>query len=95
MITGGSDGMGKSVAIQLAKKGANIVIVARTIAKLEAAIKEISVCNVSISSAWLARCLMLNLGLSYQSQSAIPPHKLRPHGPFFRVRNYKKSHGME
>ena len=36
--------MGKSVAIQLAKKGANIMIVARGVEKLEAALKEISVC---------------------------------------------------
>ena len=45
IITGGSDGMGKSVAIQLAKKGANILIVARNVEKLQAALKEISVCH--------------------------------------------------
>ncbi|KAL6718126.1 hypothetical protein ACLMJK_004213 [Lecanora helva] len=42
LLTGGSDGMGRSIAIQLAKKGANILIVARTVEKLEAALKEIS-----------------------------------------------------
>lgn len=35
IITGGSDGMGKAVACQLAEKGANVVIVARTVKKLE------------------------------------------------------------
>ncbi|KAL2006141.1 hypothetical protein VTN00DRAFT_9795 [Thermoascus crustaceus] len=35
LISGGSDGMGKAVAIQLAEKGANVVIVARTVKKLE------------------------------------------------------------
>ena len=37
--------MGKSVAVQLAKQGANILIVARNVEKLEAALREISVCN--------------------------------------------------
>lgn len=35
LLTGGSDGMGRSVAIKLAEKGANIVIVARNLKKLE------------------------------------------------------------
>ncbi|KAM5432438.1 3-dehydrosphinganine reductase [Microsporum ferrugineum] len=41
LITGGSEGMGRSVAIELAKKRANIVIVSRTVSKLEAALKDI------------------------------------------------------
>ncbi|KZP06015.1 3-ketodihydrosphingosine reductase tsc-10 [Athelia psychrophila] len=41
LITGASEGMGKSVAIQLAQKGADIIIVARNIPKLEAALAEI------------------------------------------------------
>ena len=43
IVTGGSQGMGKAVATMLAKKGANILIVARTVQKLEAALKDISV----------------------------------------------------
>jgi 3-dehydrosphinganine reductase len=35
--------MGKSVAIQLAQKGANLMIVSRSIEKLEAALLEIKV----------------------------------------------------
>lgn len=35
--------MGKSLAKQLAKKGANVVIVARDVKKLEAALEEIKV----------------------------------------------------
>ncbi|KAJ2906224.1 3-ketosphinganine reductase [Zalerion maritima] len=38
LITGGSDGMGLSVSRQLAAKGANIIIVARNVGKLEEAI---------------------------------------------------------
>jgi 3-dehydrosphinganine reductase len=43
LITGGSAGLGKSLAIKLAKVGANITILARDAKKLEAAKKEIEV----------------------------------------------------
>jgi short-subunit dehydrogenase len=43
LITGASEGMGKSVAKQLAQKGANILIVARNVGKLEEALSEIKV----------------------------------------------------
>ncbi|KAI9924800.1 3-dehydrosphinganine reductase [Aspergillus wentii] len=39
VITGGSDGMGKAVACQLSEKGANVVIVARTLKKLQVSIE--------------------------------------------------------
>lgn len=42
-ITGGSTGLGKSLAIELAKAGADICIVARRVTELEAAVKEIKV----------------------------------------------------
>ncbi|KAJ9201272.1 hypothetical protein DTO164E3_3579 [Paecilomyces variotii] len=41
VVTGGSDGMGRAVAIQLAQKGANVVIVSRTVKKLENALDSI------------------------------------------------------
>ncbi|KAJ6145416.1 hypothetical protein N7470_009311 [Penicillium chermesinum] len=41
IITGGSDGMGRAVAGQLAGKGAHVVVVARTAAKLEATVEEL------------------------------------------------------
>ncbi|KAL3427910.1 short-chain dehydrogenase [Phlyctema vagabunda] len=41
LLTGASEGMGKCVAVQLSKKGANIIIVSRGIPKLEAALAEI------------------------------------------------------
>lgn len=43
MITGGSSGMGLSVGQQLARKGANVVIIARGQEKLLHAIEEIRV----------------------------------------------------
>ncbi|KAJ5578030.1 uncharacterized protein N7459_006994 [Penicillium hispanicum] len=41
VITGGSEGMGRAVAVQMASKGANVVIVARTVSKLEATVEEL------------------------------------------------------
>ncbi|CAG9768201.1 unnamed protein product [Ceutorhynchus assimilis] len=41
VITGGSSGIGKAVAVLAARKGANVTIIARNIEKLEAAKKEI------------------------------------------------------
>ncbi|KAL4755035.1 3-ketodihydrosphingosine reductase tsc10 [Aspergillus terricola var. indicus] len=49
VITGGSEGMGKAVACQLAQKGANIVIVARTLQKLEEAIEAIKCSATNVS----------------------------------------------
>jgi hypothetical protein len=43
VITGGSEGMGKAVACQLAEKGANVVIVARTLQKLQESMEAIRV----------------------------------------------------
>ncbi|KAL8695684.1 MAG: hypothetical protein Q9201_007985 [Fulgogasparrea decipioides] len=42
LVTGGSQGMGRSVARLLAQKGANIVIVARNIQRLEEALEYVS-----------------------------------------------------
>ncbi|KAI5287672.1 3-dehydrosphinganine reductase [Ascosphaera aggregata] len=41
VITGGSDGLGKSIAVQLSQKGANVIIVARNKQKLAQALEEI------------------------------------------------------
>lgn len=41
LITGGSDGMGLSVARQLAAKGANLILVARNVGKLEEAVAQL------------------------------------------------------
>ncbi|CAG8426919.1 unnamed protein product [Penicillium salamii] len=40
VLTGGSDGMGKAVAIQLSAKGANVIVVARTVTKLQTTVDE-------------------------------------------------------
>lgn len=43
LLTGASEGMGRSVAKQLAAKGANVVIVSRNVGKLEEALAEVKV----------------------------------------------------
>ena len=43
LITGGSQGLGESMAICLAKKGADIVIVSRSEEKLKAALRKVEV----------------------------------------------------
>lgn len=47
LLTGASEGMGKSVAKQLAAKGANIIIASRSVGKLEEALAEIRVSSYS------------------------------------------------
>ena len=42
MITGASDGIGKAISLELAKKGFKLVLVSRTKEKLEKVVKEIS-----------------------------------------------------
>lgn len=44
-VTGGSQGLGLSLAILLANKGANVTIVARNVQKLEVAVQEIDARN--------------------------------------------------
>ncbi|QSZ35792.1 hypothetical protein DSL72_006914 [Monilinia vaccinii-corymbosi] len=50
LLTGASEGMGKAVAIELAKKGANVIIVARNVGKLEKAMGEIKASALSPSA---------------------------------------------
>lgn len=52
LITGASQGMGKAVSIQLSAKGANVVLVARDVGKLKAALEEVKVCIASPAQSW-------------------------------------------
>lgn len=45
-MTGGSSGIGKAVAIEAARLGANVTIIARDVQKLEVARKEVVECCV-------------------------------------------------
>jgi short-subunit dehydrogenase len=48
VITGGSDGMGKAVALELSSKGAHVVVVARTVSKLQTTVDEMKVRHPSM-----------------------------------------------
>lgn len=50
VITGGSEGMGRAVALELSAKGANVVVVARTVSKLVTAVNEMKVRHSSLLS---------------------------------------------
>ena len=41
LLTGASEGMGRAAAIQLAAKGANLILVARNVGRLEEALAEV------------------------------------------------------
>ncbi|MFA5309916.1 MAG: SDR family oxidoreductase [Dehalococcoidales bacterium] len=53
VVTGSSGGIGKSVAIELAKEGANIVLASRNVPNLEAVKKEIEALG---QKAWVIKC---------------------------------------
>ena len=41
VVTGSTDGIGKAAAIHLAKEGFNVVLISRTLSKLETVVKEV------------------------------------------------------
>lgn len=49
LITGGSSGIGKAAAMELAKRGGTIILQARNVEKLKAAAEEIALINENIS----------------------------------------------
>lgn len=67
LITGASEGMGLSVACQLAAKGANVVIISRSAEKLEKALSAVQVClphncgRAYPNSHYLSGCLQIFL----------------------------------
>jgi len=64
-VTGGSSGIGKCVAIVAARHGANVTIIARNVAKLEAAKKEIShACKNKDTQR--VEYLSLDVGMDYE-----------------------------
>ncbi|RMD40623.1 hypothetical protein DV735_g4495, partial [Chaetothyriales sp. CBS 134920] len=54
VVTGASDGIGKQFALQLARKGFNILLVSRTQSKLDALSQEITASNPNVTTATVA-----------------------------------------
>lgn len=68
VVTGGSEGTGKCAAIELAKRGANVIIVSRNVQKLKVAYEDIKVCIFNYSIVWRV-FLIKRLGCCFQSGS--------------------------
>lgn len=69
IITGGSSGIGKAIAILLAKQGASITIIARNRDKLEKAKAEIEAATVSSEQKII--CISASVEITVQIQQAI------------------------
>lgn len=54
IITGGSSGIGKAIALKLVQKGANVTLIARTLARLETAQAELEAAKVHADQQVLA-----------------------------------------
>lgn len=67
VITGASDGIGKEFALQLAKKGYNIVLVSRTASKLEALASEITSASPSSQTKILVMDFAQNKDSDFQA----------------------------
>lgn len=52
VITGGSDGMGRAVAMNLAGRGAHVVVVARTVSKLQSTVEDMRVSGIVFFSCY-------------------------------------------
>ncbi|SGZ56107.1 CIC11C00000003022 [Sungouiella intermedia] len=66
VVTGASDGIGKEYAIQLAKKGLNVVLVSRTLLKLEVIAEEIKT-KYGVQTAVIAFDASKDIDANYES----------------------------
>lgn len=71
VITGASDGIGKEYALQLAKKGFNLVLVSRTASKLESLSAQIKTSSPNTSVETLAMDFSQNLDKDYASLASL------------------------
>lgn len=70
--------MGKTVACQLAAKGANVVIVARTTSKLQSALETIKVSEIAVFVLELVMFTSLSGLCGAPLAPKIPLHQRRP-----------------
>jgi short-subunit dehydrogenase len=73
LVTGGSDGMGRALAIQLAAKGAHVVVVARTVSKLEYTVDALKV-NSGLKFS-IIPLILLAAPCSEPHEAALLPHQ--------------------
>lgn len=95
IITGGSQGMGRGLGKLLARKGANVVIVARNEQKLADALKYLSVCNLHISRQLLLPLTHPSVFSQEPTNSALPLHKRRPYQSRGEHAHHCRDYGVE
>ncbi|EXJ80660.1 beta-keto reductase [Capronia epimyces CBS 606.96] len=71
VVTGASDGLGKEYALQLAKKGFNLILVSRTASKLASLSSQIKTSSPNISVETLAMDFSQNLDVDYTALAAL------------------------
>lgn len=71
MVTGASDGLGKEYAIQLAKKGFNLILVSRTASKLASLSSQITTSSPNISVETLAMDFSQNQDSDYAALASL------------------------
>ncbi|KAL1640711.1 hypothetical protein SLS58_006725 [Diplodia intermedia] len=71
IVTGASDGIGKEYALALAKRGFNVVLVSRTLSKLEALASDISSANPGVQTRVLAMDFAANKDSDFAALAAL------------------------
>ncbi|GGH88237.1 3-oxoacyl-[acyl-carrier protein] reductase [Pullulanibacillus pueri] len=102
-ITGASSGIGRATALELAKAGVNVGLIARTKSKLEAVAEEIESIgvNVSFSSTDIANMEAVHHGIAYLEKELGPADILINnagigcHGPFLEIAPEQWKHTFE
>lgn len=67
IVTGATDGIGKAAAIHLAKEGFNIVLISRTLAKLETVAKEVEQAAVTAGKGIKTRVVQLDFTKTFDA----------------------------
>ncbi|ETI27338.1 hypothetical protein G647_09528 [Cladophialophora carrionii CBS 160.54] len=90
VITGASDGIGKEYALQLAKKGFNLVLVSRTASKLDSLSSQIRTSSPDVSVETLAMDFSQNLDKDYAALGSL----LREKKVAILINNVGQSHSI-
>ncbi|OCT50884.1 Very-long-chain 3-oxoacyl-CoA reductase [Cladophialophora carrionii] len=90
VITGASDGIGKEYALQLAKKGFNLVLVSRTASKLDSLSSQIRTASPDVSVETLAMDFSQNLDKDYAALGSL----LREKKVAILINNVGQSHSI-
>jgi 17beta-estradiol 17-dehydrogenase / very-long-chain 3-oxoacyl-CoA reductase len=90
VITGASDGIGKEFAIQLGRKGYNLVLVSRTQSKLDTLVKDLKEANPSIETKILAMDFSANKDADFEKLKAL----VAPLDVSILVNNVGQSHSI-